>query len=418
MGRIDRHLTACLALYAVGIQLALSQMVLLLHTVVIMRPIVGGALPMSVFWDAYVGALPNVFYLTLPLSVAFALIFGYAHFARERTFVALFSAGVSFWRMARPGLIVAASAAAAGAIVAHVWAPLGAKRLEDARHYVLVELPHRMLPENQFVDILPSRLTIYLKSWAEPDLAARISLYDRRDDHEHKIIDAKLGRFVRQGDALTIVFRDGMLHTFEVASGRTQSVAFREFAVNYELRVDPAAPARRVPQFYEQDTLALYAPSAGVRADPVQFRRSQAELHKRMAAPFFVLCYASLIIAAAFFLDRTGRRASVFLGVLPLTLCCGHIALIVLFETGVRAGPGVVFAAYALLAGFVVFGAALIHMHDSGRLPKFAPGLRARLGRAAGALALAGGAPPIPLRPALSRPRWARGRAASAERSR
>ncbi len=371
MGRIDRHLTASLALYAVGIQLALSQMVLLLHTVVIMRPIIGGALPMSVFWDAYVGALPNVFYLTLPLSVAFALIFGYAHFARDRTFVALFSAGVSFWRMARPGLIVAACAAAAGAFVAHALAPLGAKRLEDARHYVLVELPHRLLPENQFVDVMPSRLTIYLKSWAEPDLASRISLYDRRDEQEHKIIDAKLGRFVRQGDALTIVFRDGTLHTFEVSSGRMQSVAFREFAVNYELRTDPATPARRVPQFYEQGTLALYAPSAEVRADPVLLRRSQAEFHKRLATPFFALCYASLIIAAAFFLDRTGRRASAFLGVLPLTLCCGHIGLIVLFETGVRAGPGVVFAAYALLAGLVAFGAVLIHMHNSGRLPRF-----------------------------------------------
>ena len=139
MGRIDRHLTACLALYAVGIQLALSQMVLLLHTVVIMRPIVGGALPMSVFWDAYVGALPNVFYLTLPLSVAFALIFGYAHFVRERTFVALFSAGVSFWRMARPGLIVAACAAiAADSVFATVRAHdvHGAERLDDLANLI------------------------------------------------------------------------------------------------------------------------------------------------------------------------------------------------------------------------------------------------------------------------------------------
>lgn len=418
MGRIDRHLTACLALYAVGIQLALSQMVLLLHTVVIMRPILGGALPMSVFWDAYVGALPNVFYLTLPLSVAFALIFGYAHFARERTFVALFSAGVSFWRMARPGLIVALCAASAGAIVAHVLAPLGAKRLEDARHYVLVELPHRLLPENQFVDVIPSRLTLYLKSWAEPDLASRISLYDRRDDQEHKIIDAKLGRFLRRGDTLTIVFRDGNLHTFDVSGGRMRSVAFREFAVNYELRTDPAASGRRVPQFYEQGTLALVGPPADVRADAAQFRRSQAELHKRLATPFFVLCYASLIIAAAFFLDRTGRRASMYLGVLPLALCCGHIGLIVLFETGVRAGPGVVFAAYALLAGFFAAGAALIQMHDSGRLPRFALGPRARFGRESGALALADGAPPARVGPAMFRPRWARAHATSAERSR
>jgi lipopolysaccharide export system permease protein len=377
MRRMDWHMAGSLALYAAGIQLVLSQMVLLLHTLVIMRPILGGALPMSVFWDAYLGALPNVFYLTLPLSVAFALIFGYAHFARERTFVALFSAGVSNWRLAAPGLAVAAGAALAGAAVANFWAPLGAQRLEDAKHFVQVELPHRLLPERHFVDIVPARLTVYFKNWAEPDVAAQISLYDRRDDREHRVIDAKLGKFVRQGGSLSIVFQNGTLHTFDRANGAAQAIAFREFAVNYELRADPAAARRPGPLFYEQGTGALIAPSAEVRARGAEFRRSQAELHKRLATPFFVLCYASLIIAAAFFIERTGRRISAFLAVLPLTLCCGHIAFIVLFETGVRAGPGVVFLAYALLAAGVAAGAGIIQMHDSGQAWRLGRGPRA-----------------------------------------
>jgi lipopolysaccharide export LptBFGC system permease protein LptF len=222
MRLMDWHIACRLGLYAIGIQLALSQMVVLLNTLVILRPILGGALPSSVFWDAYLGAMPNVFYLVLPLSAAFALALGYIHYARDRMFVVLFGACHSHWRLAAPGLAVAAGMAIAGALVANVLAPLGANRLEDAKHLIRAELPHRLLPERQFVDLVPSRLTMFFKEWREPDVVSQISLYDRRDEAEHRVIDAQAARFVRDGRSLSIVLGAGTLHTFDVASGRAR----------------------------------------------------------------------------------------------------------------------------------------------------------------------------------------------------
>lgn len=386
MRRMDWHMTACLALYAVGIQLALSQMVLLLHTLLILRPILSGALPMSVFWDAYLGALPNVFYLMLPLSAAFAIVFGYAHFVRDHMFTVLAATGTSNWRLAAPGVAIAVAAAAVGASVAHIWAPQGALRLESAKHFARVELPHRLLPERQFVDLEPARLTLYFNEWIATDLAAHVSLYDRRDEREHRVINARLGKFVREGRTLSIVFQNGNLLRFDAASGRAQSVAFREFVTGYAPDANADLARRPAPQFYEQGTAWLLAPPREVREHPDEYRRSQAELHKRLAAPLFVLCYAPLVVGFAFFLNRTGHGVSAFLSVMPLVLSCAHIALIVLFETGVRSGPAVVFLGYSILLALAAAGMGLIQLHEAGRAPVLAHWWRQRLERCTGVL--------------------------------
>jgi lipopolysaccharide export LptBFGC system permease protein LptF len=381
MRLMDWHIACRLGLYAIGIQLALSQMVVLLNTLVILRPILGGALPSSVFWDAYVGAMPNVFYLVLPLSAAFALALGYIHYARDRMFVVLFGACHSHWRLAAPGLAVAAGMAIAGALVANVLAPLGANRLEDAKHLIRAELPHRLLPERQFVDLVPSRLTMFFKEWREPDVVSQISLYDRRDEAEHRVIDAQAARFVRDGRSLSIVLGAGTLHTFDVASGRARKIEFSNFTLAHSLDFNPELARRPWPLFYVQSTAWLAWPPAEIRANASWHRRSQAELHKRIATPFFALSYALIVIGLVFLIDRTGRSGSALLFVLPVALSCVHVALIVLFETGVRAGPARVAFAYFLLALLAAGGAALIQSQQSNFLPGFASRVNAFIRR-------------------------------------
>jgi hypothetical protein len=265
-------------------------------------------------------------------------------------------------------------------------------------------------------DLVPSRLTIYFKAWIGPDLVSHLTLIDRRNAHEHRIIDAKVAKFVREGRTLSIVLGPGQLHIFDQSSGRTQRVAFREYVAGHALDDDTALATREGPHFYRNGTLWLLAPPAEIRTHEVWYRHSQAELHKRLATPFFVFCYAPLIIAIAFFTERTGRRASLQLGVMPLTITCAHIALIVLFETGVRTGPGVVFLAYFLLAGIAAAAAGLIHLHDSGKARELAHWPRAWAGRTAAALFKLGDGLPIRLRSAMLRCRLPAGRAAKYSR--
>jgi lipopolysaccharide export LptBFGC system permease protein LptF len=381
----DWHIACRLGLYAVGIQLALSQMVVLLNTLIILRPILGGALPPSVFWDAYLGAMPNVFYLVLALSTAFALALGYIHYARDRMFVALFAAHQSHWRLAAPGLAVAAAAVLAGTVVANVLAPRGADRLEDAKHLVRAELPHRLLPEKRFVDLVPSRLTIYFREWSAPDVVSQITIFDRRNDAEHRVIDAKAARFVRDGRSLSIVLGAGSLHAFDVASGRTRRVEFGTFTLEHPLDFDPELARRPRPLFYVQSTGWLFSPPAEIRADESWYRRSQAELHKRLATPAFAICYALIVIGLVLLTDRTGRGGSALLFVLPVALSCTHVALIVLFETGVRAGAGMVVFGYVTLAALAAGGALLIEWQQSNFSPAFAARVNALLRRRAAA---------------------------------
>ena len=95
MRTIDRHLFFRFALHTVLFELLISQVVILVKTVIILRPLISGALPVSVFWDIYFGALPNVIYLTLPIAAGLALIFGSYRLSRDLGITILSGAGIT-----------------------------------------------------------------------------------------------------------------------------------------------------------------------------------------------------------------------------------------------------------------------------------------------------------------------------------
>ena len=272
MRTFDRHLIVRFAMYVVFAELVMSQLVILVNTVIVLRPILEGALPMTVFWDAYLGSLPNVLYLTLPLAAAFVLTFGYAQLARDSALTVLAGAGISNWRIAMPGLIVAVATATSAALIAHLWAPSGAERLEQAKSYVRSEFPHRLLPAGEYIDVMPSRVTIYFKAWVDDDVVSAPFLLRREGQGKSVVIEARYARFERKGRRMALLFLNGHISNFDRRDGSVQLVRFKKYLVRMPLPAVRGAGQRR-PEAYERSTAWLLSPPPAARRDTARFQR-------------------------------------------------------------------------------------------------------------------------------------------------
>lgn len=346
MRLIERHLFGRICILTIGFAFALVHAIVVVALEMILVPIVKGAVPWSTLVDAYLGAMPNAVYLTLPLATALAIVLAYYRWWVNGTIAVLYASRLSTWRLASPALAGGVVAAAIGAVFANYLAPLGASILEDAKHRIRYQIEAGGLEEGRFNVIESPNAVLFVRYWVERNHAEGVFLFQRLSKAEQRSVMARQAFFVRQPGALNIVFLDGTLQTYAENAKAPKSVRFERLVSEIPTA---AAPPRAGRPPYEYTTAALLHLPERVKSDERFVRHARSELHKRIAVPALSLVFAALGVGLC--LARNGAR-----GAWPRFLAIGgaaialHIGLVILVDTGTRYSPWVVPLAYAVVA--------------------------------------------------------------------
>lgn len=355
---IERHLAYRLGIVAFGLYFAITHAVVLVRIFQLLPHVTAETVPASVLLDAYLGALPNVTYLVAPLITAMALILVMNHLIAARTIMVLYSTGMSVWRMAVPGIVVAVAVTALSLPLAHLVAPAGARLIEDTKFRVQESSSQGMLPQGQFVDVVPGKLTIQFRHRIDRDTLGLVFIADRRDPEVERILTAREAHFTRVGSQTIINLGRGHLQNFPRGGEASKIVAYDRYVLVVDSSDQKAQRPAALP--YERDILSLLDPTAAERAVPELRRRLLSEAHKRLVTPFLTLAYCVVILGVMLSRFAFGwRRTQIAVGLFVL-FACEHIAILIMFDTGVRYSELVLAFGYLLVGAHFPLGAWLL----------------------------------------------------------
>lgn len=355
---------------------------ILVHTIVfagmaIMAPkIIQHNLPLSTLWIAYLGLLPNAFYLTLPLCTALAALWVYGHLWHSRAMVVLYGAGISTLRLAAPGIAVALVATVGAAVTGHYLAPLGAAALEDAKHQLRHGASTRNLRSAQFNTFEEDRVIIYFQSWARPGVMKKPLLHDRRDAKNPVTIVAREAYADRVAGKHVLKFRNGVI--YEGAPPREmRSIHFQRFAISVKVRLVPARVGRPP---YELDTSVLLNPPPSWADDIRMTMDARAELQKRLVVPTLAIVFVIFVLGTVLCLVPGSARPILVKAAIGMATVLAYIGLAVMADTGARYSNYVIALTYLLCAAFAVAGCWLLWTANQSAIarPRMMPSLSFR----------------------------------------
>lgn len=359
MRLIDRQILWHLIFWMLILIVGFVHGIILIALLNVLRTVFDGGIPGSVLLDAYLGVAPIAIYLTLPLVTVVSITMAYSRWWADNMTQALFGAGVSVWRVARPAIVFMLAMTALGLAIANFAAPAGAFRFENAQHSVRHGYAIRLLHADRFNQVTPE-ITLFFERWAGADIARNVLLVEEKAGGPGRMIKAAQVRFARQGRDLVAVFHNGEMHRFRGKTTPMESVRFKVMTV--PLRSwGPPERISRPPFQLATSTLINLPPHFLDDAEMVSHAR--AELHKRFVIPLLatalgILALGAFQLLAANWQARISLTNCVLAGGVLL-----HTGLLIFVDAGLIFLPALVPATYtvcalAFLAGVLMLATA------------------------------------------------------------
>lgn len=230
--------------------------------------------------------LPLVISVVLPIAAFAASAYGTNRLSGESELVAMQSAGMSPWRLARPVLVFGVMVGLMVALLVHSIVPLARARLTDRQAEIAQNVTAQFLRAGSFQ--YPARgVTLYISEIAADGRLVYFFLEDARNPREQVTYTAAEALLVRTDAGPRLVMMQGMVQNLR-RSGDRQNLSvtrFSELTFDLGTLIDPNAPRKRDLRAY--GTLRLLNPDAALLAETgASADKARAEAHERLAKPF------------------------------------------------------------------------------------------------------------------------------------
>ncbi|MDP5306874.1 LPS export ABC transporter permease LptF [Paracoccus spongiarum] len=245
--------------------------------------------------------LPLVISVVLPVAAFAATAYGTNRLANESELVAMQSAGLSPWRLARPVLVFGLFVALMVAVLVHALVPMARARLADRQAEIAENVTAQFLRPGSFQ--YPSNgLTLFIRDIASDGRLLDLFIEDARDPDNQTIHSAEEALVVRAETGPVLILLRGMSQNLRL-DGETRRLSVTRFEeLSYDIGAMLGSVGRQGRDLRDYGTLRLLLPDAALLqatgATPAEARR---EAHERIAQPLLspiaaLIGFATLLI--------------------------------------------------------------------------------------------------------------------------
>jgi len=310
MGRIDRYIFRTSFGAFVLILVSLTAVIWITQALRDIDLITGQGQTVLVFVGLTGLLVPLLMLVIAPVALVIAIAYTINKLNTDSEIVVLNAAGMAPWRLFRPFLAVAVAVALLVAGLAIYLAPKGLRALHDWATEVRTDVVANIVQPGRFITIEPG-LTFHLRERRPNGQLVGIFMDDRRDPKEHATFLAEYGEIVENNKNNFMLLYNGSMQRLEAGKLDPTIILFDRHAFDLSRFGTGATLQATVYGARERSLSELLHPDPEDRLVKAQPGQLQAELHDRMAAPFYPLAFVTIAFAILG-APRTSRQSRAF----------------------------------------------------------------------------------------------------------
>jgi len=265
--------------------------------------------------------LPVFFLITLPLAFLLGVLLGFSRLSADSEVVALKSAGVSLFRMARPVFALAFLILLGTSWLSLHAEPRARQEFRDRLFQIAQKRASLGLVPQVFNSDFPGVVLFTREMDDQKDLMKGVFISDQRLDQSPATIFAREGRIISDQEKHTITLRlkEGDIHR-RPAQGKSETYQIIHFA-NYDLQLkfDQDEEIQGTKKPGEMSMAELRAAST-LAEEPRKQRELRTEFQQRFILALSPLLFALIAIPLGIRSHRSGRGAGFSIGLLVFLL--------------------------------------------------------------------------------------------------
>ncbi|MCC7275005.1 MAG: LptF/LptG family permease, partial [Alphaproteobacteria bacterium] len=283
MSGIDRYVyrqsLTVLAFIAVGLCFAiwLSQSLRLIELIVNRGVSIGTFLYLALL------LMPRFLEVVVPIATFAAVLFTYHRMIMDSEMVVLRATGVSQLGLARPALLVAATASLLAFSLSLYLLPTSFRAFKDLQFEIRNNFTSILLQEGVF-NTVTEKVTLYIRQMSPNGELLGVLIQDDRQEDRSATLTAERGALAQTDNGPRIVMVNGTRQEFDRKSRRLSVLTFDRYII--ELGDARDAPGARWNEPQERYLGELFFPS-GSQADRYYGHRLTVEGHQRLLMPLY-----------------------------------------------------------------------------------------------------------------------------------
>ncbi|MSO88487.1 MAG: LPS export ABC transporter permease LptF [Rhodospirillaceae bacterium] len=265
--------------------------------------IVNRGMSLEAFGQLTLLLMPSFLTVIGPIALFAAVLFTYNRLTMDSEMIVLRSVGLGPGALARPALILALAAVAAGYALSLYFLPWSYRQFKDLEVSFRSDYSAILLQEGVFT-VVTEGVTVYVRS-REPDGELRGLLV-----HDNRVVDrpvtlmAEKGALIADASGLRVIMGNGNRQQFDYGGGRLSLLNFDRYTVDLGRFNKEILNRWREPRERYVHELLFPDDSAG---DRFYYDKLQAEGHNRLVMPLYSFAF-TLIALAAMLSGKFNRR--------------------------------------------------------------------------------------------------------------
>ncbi len=297
--------------------------------------------------------VPATLGLTIPMALLLAVLIALGRLSADREIVVLMACGVSPYRILRPIMVLATTAALVTFYVMVQAIPDANQLNREITLGVVADRAEGQVRPRQFFEDFPNTV-LYVRDIPPEGGWHDVFAADMKDPAQPILYLARRGRMLINREARTIemVLQDGAQHRTTLADPATyEIVRFEQLVVS----LDPESVFQStLPRGEREMTIAeLRARADELRANNLPFHNPIIEIHKKFSIPVACLVFGLLGVGLGVSNRRDGKLASFVLGVAVI-----FAYYVIMFMSESMTKGGLMPASLAMWVPNLVLGAA------------------------------------------------------------
>ncbi len=238
-------------------------------------------------------ALPNMMAVIAPIALLVAVIHTLNRMSGDSELIVLTASGSSSWTIARPLLVLALIVASAVSFVNHVGMPWSLRLLRDLVVQVRTDFISQVIQPGRFTSA-EQGLTFHIRNRSVDGRLQGLLMHDTRNAKVVSTYLAERGFLIKQEGQPYLLMEKGHMLRREKKDAPPQIIAFERYVIDLS-RFEPKAGRQELkPRQRYFAELAFPDPK-----DPDTQRLAghlRAELHERIANPFYSLAFILIVV--------------------------------------------------------------------------------------------------------------------------
>jgi len=350
MRKLTRYMLGQLSFTVLTIALVLTCIIWLVQTLRYVDFIANKNVPFLLFFKMIMYLLPNIFVITVPISLLIGIIFIYNKFIADHELVVMQAAGVGHWQLAKPAVLLSLFFTIFLYFFTIYFLPFSSRKHRDILMDLRQESLASLVSVGQFNTF--EKYTIYVRQQDPQGNYLGILVYNLSPDNKVTTFMAEKGILFNKEEGGRLLLINGTRQEKDLATGKPSILYFDRYAIEAKEK-SPEEPKERFLKAHERSIKDLFTPNDNKSLPPSTRLEFLSAAHQRLISPLYGLAFGLIGVCCMILghFNRKGRTGKI-------VLACGiatfiEVGTLILLYTLTYSTVMIVLS-YGLIIGSVV----------------------------------------------------------------